>query len=101
MAAKVKRMERSSNNSGEDEIFVEIVVNDELGEYGYAKWLDDDDVDDIKAVCPEFITCSSWRDFKTNPEVLTKVNELKEQMAVTARINKLRDLNTQPAAGVN
>jgi hypothetical protein len=101
MSAKVKRMERSTNSVEEDEIFMEISIVDDLGEYPHAKWLDADDVDDIKEVCPEFIACNSWRDFKTNPAVLEIVNTIKEQMEVVGRINKLRELNTQPPPGVN
>jgi hypothetical protein len=101
MAVKVKRMEKSSNQNEDDEIFIEVSIVDELGEYPHAKWLDDDDVDAIKAVCPEFITCNSWKDFKTNPEVVALVNDIKDQMATIGRINKLRELNTPTSPGVN
>jgi len=39
MAHELIRLEKRPNKDGDEEIFVELVINDELGIYHYAKWL--------------------------------------------------------------
>ena len=48
MSYKINRLVKSKSREGDDEIFMEILVTDDLGTYPYGKWLDADELAGFK-----------------------------------------------------
>lgn len=49
MSYKISRLEKSQSRTGDDEIFIELRITDDLGIYPFAAWLHREDVQAIKA----------------------------------------------------
>ena len=49
MDYKINRLSKAKSRTGEDEVFLEIIVTDDLGTYPYGKWLNAQEVAQFKA----------------------------------------------------
>ena len=66
MSYKINRLEKRKSSDNEDEIFIHITVNDDLGVYQYGGWVHPEDVDAIHAEMgePNFSAWSRLGEFK-------------------------------------
>lgn len=53
MSSKITRLEKSQSSAGDDEIFLELRIIDDLGIYPFATWIHREDVQAIKAEMTE------------------------------------------------
>jgi len=95
MSYEIRRLVKSKSREGSDELFIHLLISDELGIYEFGKWLSDDDIKPIKNDFGKYYNkCNNLVDFKLLKKT-SKIDSIAESYLTEARTNRISNLEIE------
>jgi len=95
MSYIINRLVKNNDSQGNEEVFVEIMITDDLGTYGFGHWLNHSEYDTFKADYDpaDYANCINLSDFSAISSTANVMATIAESYLVTARANKEAELD--------
>jgi len=97
MSYKINRLIKNKNHEGTEEVFLDLVITDDLGTYSFGQWITPEEYQDFKNEydSTKFTTCSKLSDFTTANSKSTKINIIAEGYLAKAKQLKEQQIEAE------
>lgn len=95
MSYEIRRLIKSKSREGKEELFIHLLISDELGIYEFGKWLSDEDIKLIKKdFGKNYDKCNNLVDFKLLKKN-SKIDTVANDYLPEARANRINSLEVE------